>query len=81
MPSPICVPCRREMSIKTNGYLVHLTQNGGRLYQIWSGDLWVCRVCGYETVLFADNQSAAAVHYRPETFERALQLVALEVSS
>ena len=40
MPSPICIPCGKEMKLRTMGRfaLVH--------GQVWSGDEYLCSGCG-----------------------------------
>ena len=44
--TPICVPCRREMRCRKNGYFFGDYGNAA----IWSGDLYECEGCKAQVV-------------------------------
>jgi len=51
MSKPSCVKCEKYMHPEENG--VYLAETAGierKLYRVWMGDKWKCRVCGYEVV-------------------------------
>jgi len=50
MLPPICVPCRLQMTITKNNYLVHDAEAGGFQSTYWLGDQWTCAQCGASVV-------------------------------
>jgi hypothetical protein len=52
MPKSICVPCEVELKPQKNGvYVLELSLRNTTIYRIWQADMWICPICGHETVI------------------------------
>lgn len=61
MPSPVCVPCRREMRCSKNGRVLE-TLSAGEPYQLWSGDEFECPSCGTRVIARFGMEPIAEAH-------------------
>jgi hypothetical protein len=50
MPKVVCVKCEIAFRVKKNGVILAVTFNNGKLYELYSADLWQCPKCGFEVV-------------------------------
>ena len=60
MPAPICIPCGKEMKLRTMGRFAEVRG------QVWSGDEYHCGDCG-TSVLASFGKEATS--YKAETIE------------
>ena len=50
MLTPICVPCRLQMTCTKNHFLVRDPEAGSGASTYWLGDQWTCSSCGASVV-------------------------------
>ena len=65
MPHLVCVECQRKLTpYKSGAFVVVMFNDPAEPYQIFSGDIWACPVCGVKVVA-GMGHNAIAQHWQP----------------